>query len=194
MLISILAASSVQAAPRSPSSGNGALHASPATQVQDEILVHTSNLLREGKFRQAAQLLESKPVLRCDPRMDLLLAAAQGDAGDTPAAKRTLEKAHLVWPSNINLATSLARYELQEGKPAAAEQVIRPCKATSSTPLRELQVMAMAYLENHDLARAKSIAVMAFRAYPSEETLLFTANILQLQGRFMNVVVLLRKY
>lgn len=173
---------------------SAALDACPASQAQDGILASASRLLQQANFQQAVQLLQSELALRCNPTGDLLLAAALEGAGNIPEARHTLERAHAVWPSNIDLATSLARYDLQEGNFPAAEQSIRLCKPTSSTPLRELQVMAMTYLENQDLSRALSVAGIAFHAYPSEQTLLFTANVLQIQGRFMNVVALLRKY
>ncbi|MGH9621014.1 MAG: tetratricopeptide repeat protein, partial [Bryobacteraceae bacterium] len=91
-------------------------------------------------------------------------------------------------------ATSLARDELRRGHLAAARRAIAQCRPTQQTPQRELRMIAMVYLENHDLAHALKVAQLAWRAHRSQENLLFTANVLQLQGRYMNVVSLLGKY
>lgn len=165
----------------------------PSAQSAEDLLSSASSLLEQNRFPEAAGVLNKKPYLACDPRVDLLYAASLEGSGDIAGATRALEQAHSRWPSDIRIATSLARYSLRAGDFARAAAVVAPCHATATTPLPELQVMAMAYLENHDLARAKTIAVLAYEGYPSQENLLFTANVLQLQGRFMDVVTLLGK-
>lgn len=159
-----------------------------------ELLAAASSLLEHNRFGDAAALLQSKAQGRCDFRSDLLLAAAFDGQGDSVAAERTLRQALLLWPSNTSLATSLARDELQSGNFAAARRAIAQCRPTQHTPQPELRIMAMVYLENQELARAAAVAQLAWRGDPSEENLLFMANLLQLQGRYMDVVSLLEKH
>jgi tetratricopeptide (TPR) repeat protein len=151
-------------------------------------------MLAQNRFGEAVRLLRTKPASGCDYRVDLLLAAAFDDAGDALNARHTLQQGHSHWPSNTSIATSLARYYLQNGDLAKAKATIAQCKPNSTTPLRELQMMAMIDLESQDLAPAESVAALAYHAYPSEDTLLFAANVLQLQGRYMDVIALLGKY
>jgi tetratricopeptide (TPR) repeat protein len=167
--------------------------ACPSSQSRESSLSSASSLLEQSRFTEAASILNSKTYLACDPRANLLYAASLDGSGDIAGATRVLADAHKHWPSDISLATSLARYYLRSGDFAQAATAVASCRPASTTPLPELQVMAMAYLENHDLPHAKSIAVLAYHGYPSEENLLFTANVLQLQGRFMDVVRLLEK-
>ena len=167
--------------------------ACPATQDIEALLASASALLEQGHFSEAVTALQTKSPLQCDYRVSLLLAAAFEGSGDIPSAARVLQQALALWPSNSSIATSLARYYLRDGDTAKAEHAIEQCKPDSSTSLRELQMMAMVYLENQNLPRAKSVAVLAYQRYPSEETLLFTANVLQLQGRFKDVLTLLEK-
>ncbi len=186
-------AASSQAAPLAAESSSAGAPACPAAHDIDALLATASSLLEQGRFSEAVTALQAKSPPGCDPRVSLLLAAAFEGSGDTPAAVRVLEQAIAVWPANSSIATSLARYYLRAGDTAKAEQAIEQCKPDDSTPLRELQMMAMVYLENQNLPRAKTVAVLAYRRYPSEETLLFTANVLQLQGRDQDVLALLQK-
>ena len=55
-------------------------------------------------------------------------------------------------------------------------------------------MIAVVYLENHELTHALEMAQLALRAQQSQENLLFTANVLQLEGRYNDVVSLLGKY
>ncbi len=71
---------------------------------------------------------------------------------------------------------------------------LRTAGPTEQTPERELRMIAVVYLESHDLAHALDVAQLAWRAHPSQENLLFTANVLQLEGRSSEVVSLLEKY
>lgn len=177
-----------------PPAAHAARPACPGRQQTDDLLAKASSLLEESRFGDAAQLLQSKGQERCDPRNNLLLAAAFEGEGDTASADRTLRQALSLWPSNTSLATSLARDELHQGDVAAARRAIAQCTPTEQTPQRELRMIAMVYLENHELVRATGVADLAWHADPSQENLLFTANLLQLQGRYMDVVSLLEKH
>lgn len=163
-------------------------------QQTDELLATASALLQQSRFADAAALLQSKAQGGCGFANDLLLAAAFDGEGATESAKHTLRQALLLWPSNTSLATSLARDELQDGNILAARQAIAHCQPTEQTPERELRMIAVVYLESHDLAHALDMAQLAWRAHPSQENLLFTANVLQLEGRSAEVVSLLEKY
>jgi len=160
----------------------------------DDLLAQVSSLLEQSRFADAAALLQPKAQGRCDFRSDLLLAAAFDGEGDTASAERTLQQALALWPSNTSLATSLARDELQAGDVPAARRAIAQCRPTEQTPQRELRMIAMVYLENHELPRAAEVAQLAWHADPSQENLLFAANVLQLEGRYLDVVSLLEKH
>ena len=162
-------------------------------QAAEELLSSASSLLEQGRFDEAAQLLQSKLQQRCDYRVDLLLAAAMEAKNDIADAERTLEKANALWPENCSVAASLARYELGEGKAGAAKRAVSRCVPTRSTSGRELRLIATVYLENEEPVRAERAALLAWKAEPSEENLLLLANVLQLQGRYMDVVSLLDK-
>jgi tetratricopeptide (TPR) repeat protein len=159
----------------------------------NRLLATASSQLEKNEFAPALNTLQRGSALRCDYRVSLLLAAAHEGAGNTLDAEEVLRQASALWPTNTSVGTSLARYYLRSGDPVKAEIAIKQCKPSASTPLRELQMMAMVYLQDQDLTRAKSISLLTYRQYPSEETLLFLANVLQLQGRYMDVVNLLQK-
>ncbi len=163
-------------------------------QQDDELLSAASSLLEQNRFSEAVALLQSQTQVRCDDRSDLLLAAAFDGEGDTASAIRTLREALAFWPANTSLATSLARDELRQGDLAAAGRAVAHCKPTAQTPQRELRMIAMVDLEIHDLPHAAAVAQLAWSADPSQENLLFTANVLQLEGRYMDVVSLLEKH
>lgn len=163
-------------------------------QETNELLATATSLLQQSRFADAAALLQSKAQDRCEFASDLLLAAAFDGEGATESAKQTLRQAVLLWPSNTSLATSLARDELRDGNLTAARQAIAHCKPTEQTPQRELRMIAVVYLESHDLTHALNAAQLAWRAHPSQENLLFTANVLQLEGRSTDVVSLMEKY
>lgn len=158
------------------------------------MLSNASSLLEQNRFGEAVALLQARGQGRCDDRSDLLLAAAFDGEGDSASARRTLRQALTLWPSSTSLATSLARDDLREGDLAGAKRAIAQCRPTAQTPQRELRMIAMVYLQNQDLPRAEEVAQLAWRADPSQENLLFTANVLQLQGRYMDVVSLLEKH
>lgn len=157
-------------------------------------LAGASSLLEQNRFADAAALLRSQGQERCDFRSDLLLAAAFEGQGDRASAEQVLRQALLVWPSNTSLATSLARDQLQDGDLTGALHAISHCAPTRRTPQPELRIFALVYLENHKLKPAAAVAQLAWQAEPSQENLLFLANVLQLQGRYMDVVSLLEKH
>lgn len=148
-------------------------------------------MLEQGQFAAAATLIRKSGQQRCDYRADLLLAAALDGSSNLPGAKQTLERGHREWPSNCSIAASLSRYDLQAGDAADAERAVRGCVPTERTSQRELRLIALVYLDNGELARARQIADIAYRREPGEENLLFLANVLQLQGRYEDVVTLL---
>lgn len=163
-------------------------------QQTDELLAAASSLLQQNRFADAAALLQSKEQGHCAASIDLLLAAAFDGEGDSASAERILQQALLQWPSNTSLATSLARNKLRHGDLNAARQAVARCRPTAQTPQPELRMIALVYLESHDLPHALEVAELAWHADPSQENLLFTANVLQLEGRYNDVVARLRKY
>lgn len=159
----------------------------------EDLLARASTLLEENRFGDAAALLEAQGQQQCDYRNDLLLAAALDGSNQRNDAKQVLAAAHSVWPSNCSVAASLARYDVQAGETARAETVVSRCVPTDTTAQRELRMIALVELENQKLTRAGNMARIAYDRQPSEENLLFLANVLQLQGRYMEVVSLLGK-
>lgn len=55
-------------------------------------------------------------------------------------------------------------------------------------------MIALVYLQSGELTHGFEVAQLAWRAQQSQENLLFMANVLQLQGRYNDVVSLLEKY
>lgn len=182
-----------QAVAAPPGRRSTAAIACPSQDKIRDLLASASGLLEQNRFQDAAALIQAQAGPRCDPRLSLMLAAALEGGGDENGALHALQQAHSAWPANTSVGTSLARAWLQRKDIADAQQALARCVPSASTPLRELQMMAMVHLEAHDLLHAEQAAILAYRTYPSQETLLFVANVLQLQGRSQDVVKLLNE-
>jgi Tfp pilus assembly protein PilF len=144
-------------------------------------------LLEQSQFREAAEALQTFSGVRCDARVNLLLAAALEGAGDLPKAEETLERAHSAWPSNNSIAASLAREYLGDGQVGKAVQALAEFHAAATTPQQEMEEAVVVYIAGHRLTSAQAVAETAWRSYPSIRTLLLLANVLQLQGRYKDV-------
>jgi tetratricopeptide (TPR) repeat protein len=158
--------------------------ACPSSAVVETELGNASGLLDQAQYQETAEMLKSQSLLRCDPRASLLLAAALEAQGNLPAAEQALQESHAQWPANDSIAASLAREYLNSGQADKALQALAGFHATSSTRLQELQLAAVVYMTANKLAPAQAVAEMAYRTYPSLDTLLLLANVLQLEGKY----------
>ena len=155
------------------------------------MLGQASGLMEQSRYQEASDSLQQLAGLHCDPRVSLLLAAAFELAGDLPQAEQTLEQAHSVWPSNNSIAATLARQYLGQGQLEQAARALRHFHPTAQTPVQEMEVASVVFIDSHQLVPAHTVAEMAYKTYPSVHSLLLLANAMQLQGRFKEVVTLL---
>ena len=162
----------------------------PQAQI-DAALAQASAAMQQSGYSQAAAILLPLSKRQCDPRVSLLLAGAYEAEGDPGLGVQTLQQAHTAWPTDNSLAASLARTYMASHQVAQAAQAVARFRVTPSTPLQEMQLVAVVFMANHQLVAARTVAEAAYRAAPQERTLLLLANALQLQGRFKEVVVLL---
>lgn len=169
-------------------------HASGACPAREQIertLAEASTFLEQKQYDQAAQLLETLTAPRCEPVSFLLLAAAYEATGDLAKAESTLQTAHVIWPSNSSISTSLAREYLNDKRIEKAVNALEDFHAAQSTPPQEMQIAVLVYLAAHRLAEAEGIADIAYKLHPSLSSLLLLANVLQLEGRYKAVNQLL---
>jgi tetratricopeptide (TPR) repeat protein len=96
-----------------------------------------------------------------------------------------------MWPANNSIAATLARQYLSKGEVEQAAHALDHFHPTAATSMQELQVAAVAWMGNHQLVAARTVAEAAYKNYPSVQSLLLLANTMQLQGRFKEVVALL---
>ncbi len=102
-----------------------------------------------------------------------------------------MQEAHAIWPANTAIATTLAREYLSENRPQKAASALDHFRPAPSTPWQEIQVAGIVYLTNHQLAAAETLAKAGYKAYPSIDSLLLWANVLQLEGRYKDVIAAL---
>ncbi|HEX4038819.1 MAG TPA: tetratricopeptide repeat protein [Acidobacteriaceae bacterium] len=153
----------------------------------DAVLAQASEQLGESQFRDAAEILQPLAAKNCDPRVSLLLAAALEGQNNLPAATAELERAHRLWPSNNSIAASLAREYLARGDQTRAALALAHFHLSAKTPEQEMRMAVVVYLAAHQLRPAETVAVAAYKTYPSVQTLLLLANTLQMQGRYPDV-------
>ncbi len=151
-------------------------------------LSRASELMQQSRFTEAAGLLEPLADKRCDPRANLLLAAADEGSGDIRASESTLERAHSAWPTDNSVAASLARTYFAERKTDDAAEALAQFRANPSTPLQEMELASVVLLAAHRLTAAQRIAEQEYSAYPSVKSLLLLANTFQLQGKYKDVI------
>ncbi len=192
-LCGVVPAVGASSGPPQSRSGAKARLQCPGKQETMTVLARASSLMEEGKFQMVIDLLEPGPMLQCQVQADLLLAGAFNGLGDVPSEVETLQRAQKRWPADTSVGASLAHAYLSVGMVDKAAASVQHCAVNPHTPLRELQLIESVYIENHDLTRAREVSHAAYTGYPSEETLLLDANILQLEGRYMDVIALLGK-
>ena len=158
----------------------------------DDLLATASVAMQQAKYLEAIKVLQPVEALACDPRVSLLLAAASEGSGDAGGAESVLRQAHQHWPQNNSVATSLAREYLSTGQPAKAGQALDHFHPTPDTSSRELEMAVVVLLANHELVPAREAATLAYKTDPSLNTLLLLANALQLEGRYKDVLALLK--
>ncbi|AXC15785.1 TPR repeat:Sel1-like repeat:Sel1-like repeat [Acidisarcina polymorpha] len=163
----------------------------PGSEGINKLLMDSSAALQQGNYAATIQILQPFSSYICDPRVNLLLAAAFESSGDLPAAEQTLRQALSDWPANTAISTSLAREYLGSGEAQNAAEALRNFRATSRTPWQEIQMGVTVFLAAHQLEKAKALAEFGYRNYPSSQSLLLFANALQLEGRYKEVIALL---
>jgi tetratricopeptide (TPR) repeat protein len=173
--------------------GSSTLSKCPPKQEIDMALGKASSLLQHEQYQGAVEALETFSKTKCDARIYLLLAAALEAAGDSAEAEDTLQRAHSIWPSSNSVSASLARDYLNAGQVDNAVQALGDFHVTAATPLQEMQMGVVVYLAAHRLVPALALAQTAYKSYPSLNTLLLLANVLQLQGRYKDVNRLLQE-
>ena len=163
-----------------------------AVEIEDA-LARGSAAMQQANYREAIGILQAPAVLGCDPRVSLLLAAADEGSGDATGAEQTLQQAHTHWPANNSVAVSLARIYLATGQTAKAGSALAHFHPTPQTTARELQMAVVVFLADHQLVPARETAKVAYARDPSLQTLLLLANALQLEGRYKDVIALLQE-
>jgi Flp pilus assembly protein TadD len=166
-------------------------HPCPPPNDISDALEKASALMEQSQFAEAAAVLQNPAFLQCDPRADLLIAAAFEGRGDTALARDTLNQAHNIWPSDDGIATSLARYDLAAGQIDKAAIALQHFRATPAMPWQEIQMAAVVLLASHQLTSAEATARTGYKAHPSIQSLLLLANTIQLEGRYKDVIALL---
>lgn len=176
-----------------PTAGTHSARASacPSQADIEAELSKASQALEQARYQDAAGTLNSSSLLHCDPRASLLFSAVLEAEGNLPGAKHVLQESHAIWPSNDSIAASLAREYLRSGQTSNALQALAHFHATPSTRLQEMQLAAVVYLTANKLLSAQAVAETAYRSYPSINTLLLLANVLQLEGKYPAVNSLL---
>ena len=158
--------------------------------LQSEVeasLGRASNLMEQARFQDAAALLQPLADSNCDPRISLLFAAAFEGQGNVTQAASVLRRAHSVWPSNNSIAASLAREYVSMGKTNNAVAALNHFHATPSTRPQEMRLAVLVFLAANRLPSALAVAQVAYKAYPSLDSLLLLANVLQVEGRYPDV-------
>ena len=161
--------------------------ACPSTGELEAVLAQASQQLAASRFQDAAGMLQPLAGKNCDARVSLLLAAAFEAEGDAPKATAELERAHRVWPANDSVAASLARNYLARSDTQDAAKALAHFHVSAKTPEQEMRMAVVVYLAAHQLQPAETVAVAAYKTYPSVQTLLLLANTLQMQGRYPDV-------
>ncbi len=159
----------------------------------EDLLARGVEAMQQANYQEAIKIYASPAAAGCEPRVDLLLAAAHEGAGDTSGAEHVLQQGHARWPSNNSIAVSLARHYLALGQTAKAGQALLHFQPVSGTSSRELQMAVVVFLADHELVPARETAKVAYERDPSLQTLLLLANALQLEGRYKEVIALLQR-
>ncbi len=159
----------------------------PSPAALEAVLAQASSWMEQSRFQDASGMLQALAARNCDARISLLLAAAFEGQGDMPRATAELQRAHSVWPSNDSIAASLARDYLVSHDTENAAKALAHFRASAKTPEQEMRMAVVVYLAAHQLQSAESVAVLAWKTYPSVETLLLMANTLQMEGRYPDV-------
>jgi tetratricopeptide (TPR) repeat protein len=177
--------------PSQPVSGSGTQRRCPSQRELQAALGRASTSMEQAKYQEATETLQPFSSSGCDPRVSLLLAAAFEGSGDLNSAEQTLQKAHSIWPSNNSIAASLAREYLSIGQQDKALQALAHFNPTATTPLQEMELSVRVFLAGNQLVPAQGVAEVAYKSHPSVHSLLMLANVLQLQGKFKEVIHLL---
>jgi tetratricopeptide (TPR) repeat protein len=176
-------------AERKAGSGPGSKGARPSQRELDAVLAKASTWMEQAKYQEAIETLQ--PFSGCDPRVSLLLAAAFEENRDLDRAEETLRKAHSTWPSNNSIAASLARQYYGAGRVDKALEALAHFHPTATTSLQEMELSVVVFLAGNHLAPAQVVAETAYKNHPSVHSLLMLANVLQLEGKFKDVIHLL---
>ena len=165
--------------------------ASPTTDTITKALRQASSAMTHEQYTVAVGTLQPFAEGSCDPRTQILLAAAYEGAGDVSQAVQTLQQAHVKWSNNDTISVSLARLYLNTSRLTDAANALNRFRATAATPPQEIAVVVLVYLGTHQLQAAEAAAQTGFEAHPSLASLLLLANTMQLEGRYKDVIAIL---
>jgi Flp pilus assembly protein TadD len=191
-VVFLFAGSTMARAVVSQSASAHAKHACPARQDEEATLGEASSLLQQSQYQQAAATLTPLADLQCEPVASLLLAAADESQGNVAEGEKVLSRAHATWPANSSIAASLAREYMSSSDVAKAVQALDHFHAVDTTPQQEMEAAAVAWIAGHQLQSALTVAQLNYRVHSSDHSLLLLANVLQLQGRYKDVIALLQ--
>ncbi len=163
----------------------------PTSSLIEHTLSAATRFMQTEQYEAAAKILNTEHLRRCDPRIDLLLGAAYEGLGDSSNARLTLQQAHQHWPLDNSVASSLARNYWISGQAVQAAEALASTTANLNTPLQELDLRIEVFLFVHQLTFAQAAAELAYRNYPSSDTLLLLANVIQAQGRAQDALKML---
>ncbi len=165
----------------------------PSRKETEDLLANGSQAMQQANYQEAIRIFKTTAASECEPRVTLLLAAANEASGDVSGAAQVLQKGHARWPMNNSIAVSLARNYLATGQTVKAGQALAHFQPTPETASRELQMAVVVMLADHELVPARETAKVAYTRDPSLRTLLLLANALQLEGRYKEVIALLQE-
>jgi tetratricopeptide (TPR) repeat protein len=186
-----LACAGSHAAAQSPHAPAPAKQSCTDPENIDSALSSTSSSLQQGAYAAAIEILQPLATSACDPRITLLLAAALEGSGDREKAAQALIQGHTLYPANNSISASLARAYLTRGDTASAAAALDTFHPGPTTPPQEMQEAIIVFLAAHRLPQAQKVAEAAYKTYPSLDSLLLLANVLQSQGRFKEVNLML---
>jgi tetratricopeptide (TPR) repeat protein len=161
------------------------------SEETQQALVEATGFMQQSRFTDAASILQPLAQQLCDKRLSLLLAAAYEGMGHDARSRQALEQAHVRWPADTSISTSLARTYLAEKQVEKATAALAHFHADSSTTLQEMDLATVVFLAGHQLPAAQHAAEQAYKLYPSVKSLLLLANTLQLQGKYKKVIAML---
>jgi tetratricopeptide (TPR) repeat protein len=148
-------------------------------------------LTQLGHCQEAIPLLEEAVRGQRGEKVAYLsLASAYASSSQNDRAVEVLQEARNLWPDDEEIRSALARELMLKEDPASALALLRARENKKLLP-GDLQLLAGCYAAMDRLEEAKRFAERAVAEGGGEPALLALANILQLEGRDLEVIRLL---